>query len=55
MKWRLGHAPSWTPPLGTTGRTGYIKVRSLEELEQPELRKWIELAGRSPGWKAIAS
>ena len=42
------------PPLGTTGRTRYVKVRSLEELEQPELRKWIELAGRSPGWKATA-
>ena len=43
------------PPLGTTGRTRYVKVRSLDELEQPEVRKWIELAGRSPGWKATAS
>lgn len=43
------------PPLGTTGRTRYIKVRSLEELEQPELRKWIELASGSPGWKAPSS
>lgn len=40
------------PPLGTTGPTRYVKVRALEELEQPELRKWIELAGRHPGWKA---
>ena len=44
-----------TPPLGTTGRTRYVKVRSLEELEQPELRKWIELAGQFPGWKATPS
>jgi hypothetical protein len=41
-----------TPPLGTTGRTRYLKLRSLEELEQPELRTWIEQAGLMPGWKA---
>ena len=39
------------PPLGTTGRTRYIKLRSPEDLAQPELRKWIEQAGRVPGWK----
>jgi hypothetical protein len=39
------------PPLGTTGRTRYIKVRSLDEVEQPELQKWIEQAARVPGWK----
>ena len=43
------------PPLGTTGRSRYVKVRNLEELQQPELRTWIQLAGRSPGWKATAS
>ena len=41
-----------TPPLGETGRTRYIKVRSVDELDQPELSKWIEQAGRLPGWKA---
>jgi hypothetical protein len=38
------------PPLGTTGRTRYVKVTSLEETQRPELRKWIEQAGRTPGW-----
>ena len=38
------------PPLGTTGRTRYIKLRSLDEVEQPELTKWIEQSGRLPGW-----
>lgn len=39
------------PPLGTTGRTRYIKVKTLEEVNQPEMRKWIEEAGRVPGWQ----
>ena len=39
------------PPLGTTDRSRYIKVKSLEEVEQPELRTWIENAGRVAGWK----
>jgi hypothetical protein len=38
------------PPLGTTDRSRYIKVKTLEELEQPSLRKWIEDAGRVSGW-----
>ncbi len=38
------------PPLGTTDRTRYIKVTSLEEAERSELRRWIEQAGRTPGW-----
>jgi hypothetical protein len=38
------------PPLGTTGRTRYIKVTTLEETQQPELQKWIEEASRTPGW-----
>ena len=39
------------PPLGTTDRTRYIKVTSLEEAQAPELQKWIEQAGLTPGWK----
>jgi hypothetical protein len=39
------------PPLGTTDRTRYIKVTSLEEAQTPELQKWIEQAGRTAGWK----
>ncbi len=38
------------PPLGTTDRTRYVKVTSLDETERPELRTWIEEAGRTPGW-----
>ena len=39
------------PPLGTTGRTRYVKLRSLDEVERPDLQKWIEQAARLPGWK----
>src|SRR5215212_4415776 len=38
------------PPLGSTGRDRYVKVRTLEETEAPELHQWIEQAGRVPGW-----
>ena len=38
------------PPLGATGRTRYVKVKSLDEVERPELKEWIEQAGRASGW-----
>jgi hypothetical protein len=38
------------PPLGTTGRSRYIKVKSVDELDDPDLRKWIKDAGRFKGW-----
>lgn len=38
------------PPLGTTGRTRYIKVKTLDEAEAPELQGWIRQAGSIPGW-----
>jgi hypothetical protein len=38
------------PPLGTTDRTRYIKVTTLEEAQRPELHRWIEDASRTPGW-----
>ena len=38
------------PPLGTTDRTRYIKVTSLDEAERSELQKCIEQAGRTSGW-----
>ncbi|HWF16767.1 MAG TPA: DUF1801 domain-containing protein [Acidimicrobiales bacterium] len=41
----------YPPPFGTTDRTRYIKVTSLDEVQRPELQKWIEQAGRTPGWK----
>jgi hypothetical protein len=39
------------PPLGTVDRSRYVKVTSLEEVDAPELRKWLKQAGRVPGWK----
>jgi hypothetical protein len=39
------------PPLGTTERTRYVKVKTLEEAQGPEMHKWIEQAARMPGWK----
>lgn len=39
------------PPLGDTDRSRYIKVKTLEEAETPEMRKWIEQAASVPGWK----
>jgi hypothetical protein len=39
------------PPLGTTERTRYVKVKTLEEAQGPEMHKWIEQAGRVSGWE----
>jgi hypothetical protein len=39
------------PPLGTTGQTRYVKVKTLEEAQGPEMRKWLAHAGRVAGWK----
>jgi hypothetical protein len=39
------------PPLGTTDRTRYIKVTTLEEAQLPDLHKWMKEASRTPGWK----
>jgi hypothetical protein len=38
------------PPLGSTGRTRYVKLHRLDEAEDPQLRSWVEQAGRTPGW-----
>ena len=40
------------PPLGTTGRTRYIKVKTLDEAQDLQMQKWIEQAGQFPGWKS---
>ena len=39
------------PPLGDTERTRYVKVKTLEEAQGPEMHEWLEQAGRVPGWK----
>lgn len=38
------------PPLGS-GRSRYVKVKTLEEAQAPEMKTWIKQAGRAPGWK----
>ena len=38
------------PPLGDTGRTRYVKIASVEHARQPEIREWLEQAGRTVGW-----
>jgi hypothetical protein len=39
------------PPLGDADRSRYVKLATLEEAQEPEMHKWIEQAGRVPGWK----
>ena len=38
------------PPLGTTDRSRYIKLKTVDELEDTNLENWIEDAGRYAGW-----
>jgi hypothetical protein len=38
------------PPLGETGRTRYVKLKTLDDVEHPDLQKWIEQAGDHAGW-----
>ncbi len=38
------------PPLGNPERTRYVKLKTLEETQEPEMQKWIAQAGRVPGW-----
>ena len=39
------------PPLGDTDRSRYLKVRTLDEAQGPDLLAWIRQAGDVPGWK----
>ena len=39
------------PPLGSTGRDRYMKVKTLQEAQGPEMHNWIGQASRVPGWK----
>jgi hypothetical protein len=38
------------PPLGTIERARYVKLTTPEEAQGPQMHKWIEQAGRAPGW-----
>ena len=37
------------PPLGTTDRSRYVKVKTLEEAQGPEMQSWIEQARARAG------
>jgi hypothetical protein len=39
------------PPLGTTDRSRYVKLTTLEEARGPEVQGWIEQSGRVLGWR----
>jgi len=39
------------PPLGSSGQARYVKVKTLEEARSPDVRNWIEQAGRRQGWR----
>jgi hypothetical protein len=34
----------------TTDRTRYVKVKAVDEAQQPLMRTWIEQPGRVRGW-----
>jgi hypothetical protein len=39
------------PPLGEMGRSRYVKLHSLDEVDDPQLASWITQAARTPGWR----
>ena len=39
------------PPLGTVGRSRYVKLRTAADADDPAIRRWIEQAAHVPGWK----
>jgi hypothetical protein len=39
------------PPLGSDGPERYVKLTTVEEAQEPQMRQWIEQAGQVPGWK----
>jgi hypothetical protein len=47
----FGGAEFDPPPLGTTDRTRYVKVKTLDEAQRAEMHTWIEGAMRVPGSK----
>lgn len=38
------------PPLGEGNRSRYVKLRSIDELEESDLATWIDQATRTDGW-----
>ena len=39
------------PPLGDGDQSRYVKLKVVDEVNQPEIKKWIQQAGRLSGWK----
>ena len=39
------------PPLGDDDQSRYVKLKTLDEVNRPEIQKWIQQAGRLSGWK----
>lgn len=39
------------PPLGESGQSRYIKLKSLDDLDEAAFKKWIKQAAKGPGWK----
>jgi hypothetical protein len=51
---RLPRRCGTRPPAAAWGhcdRSRYVKVKTLEETQEPELQGWIEQAARVPGWR----
>ena len=46
-----GGADFDSPPPQGEGRSRYVKVRAVEEVDTPEMRAWVKAAGRVDGWK----
>jgi hypothetical protein len=38
-------------PLGSVGRSRYVKLKTLEEAQEPLMRRWIQQARHAAGWK----
>lgn len=38
------------PPLGSTGRTRYVKVTTVDDAQRPDLPAWMRMSARTPGW-----
>lgn len=39
------------PPSLGSGDSRYVKIKSLDEVEDGQMKKWIEQAAKVPGWK----
>lgn len=39
------------PPQGESGRSRYIKVKSLDDIDEAQIRGWIKEASKVKGWE----